>query len=51
MTAEVQTADRPSARRSRATARLFDNRNFLGFLLMLPAAAILLVFLAYPLGL
>ena len=51
MTAEVQTAGRPSARRSGATARLFDNRNFLGFLLMLPAAAILLVFLAYPLGL
>jgi multiple sugar transport system permease protein len=51
MTAEVQTADRTSARRSGATARLFDNRNFLGFLLMLPAAAILLVFLAYPLGL
>jgi multiple sugar transport system permease protein len=32
-------------------ARLWDSRNFLGFLFMLPAAAILLVFLAYPLGL
>jgi multiple sugar transport system permease protein len=34
-----------------ALARLFDNRNFLGFLFMLPAAALLLVFLTYPLGL
>ena len=32
-------------------SRLFDNRNFLGFLFMLPAAALLLVFLTYPLGL
>ncbi len=32
-------------------ARVLDNRNVLGVLLMLPAAAILLVFLAYPLGL
>jgi len=32
-------------------ARLFDNRNFLGFLFMLPAALLLLVFLTYPLGL
>src|SRR5260221_6239785 len=31
--------------------RLFDNRNFLGALFMLPAAVILLVFLTYPLGL
>ncbi len=31
--------------------RLFDNRNFLGLLFMLPAAALLLVFLTYPLGL
>jgi multiple sugar transport system permease protein len=30
-------------------ARLRDNRNLLGFLFMLPAAAILLMFLAYPL--
>src|SRR3982751_2153326 len=32
-------------------ARLFDNRNFLGLLFMLPAAILLLVFLTYPLGL
>ncbi len=32
-------------------ARLFDNRNFLGFLFMLPAALLLLMFLTYPLGL
>jgi len=34
-----------------ALARLFDNQKFLGFLFMLPAAALLLVFLTYPLGL
>jgi multiple sugar transport system permease protein len=31
--------------------RLFDNRNFLGLLFMLPAAVLLLLFLTYPLGL
>ncbi len=31
--------------------RLLNNRNFLGALFMLPAAALLLVFLTYPLGL
>jgi len=31
--------------------RLFDNRNFLGLLFMLPAGLLLLVFLTYPLGL
>ena len=31
--------------------RLLDNRNFLGLLFMLPAAALLLTFLTYPLGL
>ena len=31
--------------------RLLDDRNFLGIALMVPAAAFLLVFLAYPLGL
>jgi len=30
---------------------LFNNRNFLGFLFMLPAAVFLLAFLVYPLGL
>jgi multiple sugar transport system permease protein len=32
-------------------SRLFDNRNFLGFLFMLPAAVLLVLFLTYPLGL
>jgi len=32
-------------------SRYFDNRNVLGLLFMLPAAALLLVFLTYPLGL
>ena len=32
-------------------SRLFDNRNFLGLLFMLPAALLLVVFLTYPLGL
>ena len=32
-------------------SRLLDNRNVLGLLFMLPAAALLLVFLTYPLGL
>jgi len=31
--------------------RLLDNRNFLGFIFMLPAAVVLLLFLTYPLGL
>ena len=31
--------------------RILDNRNFLGLLFMLPAAAILILFLTYPLGL
>lgn len=34
-----------------ATSRFFDNRNVLGLMFMLPAAAILLFFLTYPLGL
>jgi len=32
-------------------SRFFDNRNVLGLLFMLPAAALLITFLAYPLGL
>jgi multiple sugar transport system permease protein len=32
-------------------SRVLDNRNFLGLLFMLPAAAILVLFLTYPLGL
>ncbi len=35
----------------RRTLRLLDNRNVLGLIMIGPAAAILLVFLAYPLGL
>ena len=34
-----------------ALSRLFDNRNFLGLLFMLPAAVLLVLFLTYPLGL
>jgi multiple sugar transport system permease protein len=37
--------------RSTALDRALDNRNVLGFLFLLPAAALLLVFLTYPLGL
>ena len=43
-------ASRHTTPDSRA-ARLLENRNVLGLLFMLPAAAILLVFLTYPLGL
>ncbi len=34
-----------------AASRFFDNRNVLGMLFLLPAAALLLLFLSYPLGL
>jgi multiple sugar transport system permease protein len=53
LTAQIETvvrATRAPARRH-IGARLMDSPNFLGFLFMLPAAAILCVFLAYPLGL
>jgi multiple sugar transport system permease protein len=46
---EHATAAPPAARPW--TARLADSRNFLGLLFMLPAAALLLLFLTYPLGL
>jgi len=49
--ADVRTADRPVLARRRFSARILDDRNVLGWVFMLPAAAILLVFLAYPLGL
>src|SRR6478736_5701739 len=39
------------ASRSTVLSRALDNRNFLGLLFMLPAAALLLLFLTYPLGL
>ncbi len=52
MTAGATTAGGP-ARTGRAGRlnRALDNRNLLGLLFMLPAAALLLVFLTYPLGL
>src|SRR6059058_268844 len=36
---------------STALSRALDNRNFLGLVFMLPAGALLLLFLTYPLGL
>ncbi len=45
-TSGLETIPEPSF-----TARLLNNRNFLGFLFMLPMAGLLLVFLTYPLGL
>ena len=36
---------------TRSRDKLLDNRHFLGLLFMLPAAAVLLLFLTYPLGL
>ena len=39
------------ASRSSALSRALENRNFLGLLFMVPAAAVLLLFLTYPLGL
>jgi multiple sugar transport system permease protein len=39
------------ASRSSTLSRALDNRNLLGALFMLPAAALLVVFLTYPLGL
>lgn len=44
------TGDQQAAGRSLAS-RLGNNRDFLGFLFMLPAAVFLLCFLTYPLGL
>jgi|HubBroStandDraft_1064217.scaffolds.fasta_scaffold163269_2 multiple sugar transport system permease protein len=45
----AQRAVRPIPARRSLVSRLADDRNFLGVVLMLPAAAFLLVFLAYPL--
>ncbi len=47
----VQTQTQAMARTRRWGWRLGDNRNLLGFIFMVPAAAILLMFLTYPLGL
>jgi multiple sugar transport system permease protein len=50
LTPEQRTA-RPIAAPRRLAFRLLDDRNFLGLIMIGPAAAFLLVFLAYPLGL
>jgi len=48
----LQSADVRAPRpRASALSRALDNRTLLGILFMLPAAALLLVFLTYPLGL
>jgi multiple sugar transport system permease protein len=47
----VQRTTRAIPARQRLAFRLLDDRNFLGLLMIAPAAAFLLVFLAYPLGL
>jgi len=52
--AQIALDSKPAARRFdewRGWQRLKVNRNWLGFWFMLPAAAFLLLFLAYPLGL
>lgn len=49
MTESSPAAALPETRFSRE--RLRTNRNWLGFLFMIPAAGFLIVFLAYPLGL
>ena len=49
--AGVTTAGPPPHDGSATWDRLKINRNWLGFWFMLPAAAILILFLAYPLGL
>src|ERR1700747_872466 len=49
LTPAQRTARPIAARRGRAL-RLLDDRNFLGLLMIAPAAAFLLVFLAYPRG-
>ena len=51
MTAEIETSAPAAPEEAQVAERWLDNRNVLGFLFMLPAAAILLVFLAYPLAL
>jgi multiple sugar transport system permease protein len=47
----VQRTARAIPARQRPAFRLLDDRNVLGFLMIAPAAAFLLVFLAYPLAL
>ncbi|MGN6549841.1 MAG: carbohydrate ABC transporter permease [Pararhizobium sp.] len=50
MTATAEIALRRAPPRSRLS-RLMENRNVLGLIFLLPAAAFLLIFLTYPLGL
>jgi multiple sugar transport system permease protein len=50
MTVQVQ-ANAAAVHRRRQASRIADSRDLLGVSFMLPAAVILLVFLAYPLGL
>jgi multiple sugar transport system permease protein len=45
------TAHIAATPRSSALSRALDNRNVLGLIFLLPAAALLLIFLTYPLGL
>ena len=47
----AQRTARAIPARQRLAFRLLDDRNVLGLLMIVPAAAFLLVFLAYPLGL
>jgi multiple sugar transport system permease protein len=51
MTAEAAPTIRTVPTLRRRIVRLADNRSLLGLVFMVPAAALLLVFLAYPLGL
>jgi multiple sugar transport system permease protein len=51
VTAEIKKAARSAGEEERVAQRWTESPNVLGFLFMLPAAAILLVFLAYPLAL
>ena len=51
MTVEIETPARLAPQEDRTAGRWWDNPNVLGVLFMAPAAAILLVFLAYPLAL
>jgi multiple sugar transport system permease protein len=51
MTADAAPTIRTARTLRRRIVRLADNRNLLGLAFMLPAAVLLLVFLAYPLGL
>ena len=48
---QVMAGTAPPAGALSPLARLFENRHFLGLLFMLPAGALLLLFLTYPLGL